>query len=278
MQKYSLRNAVFESGAWAANTKTLTAPDNTNIGSDSNGEIWVVPLKENAYVYAPSVGTWIDGNGKSRDIDLTMYVVSDNGGAISNWYGTASTLSFVAGRNLATYNNASKSKDENGKYSITLRCIFSFHNTKEKVPDDFCGVTGFNDLDGAGADNGFAGKESVPSEGMECLSGFNAQYMTKNINLASYGTNGWGGTQCDAGDESKLNEGQQLLHRYSATWEGPEITIRYTPGLFDYAHTNFATPILYDTSAYKINMKVVDGNGKTLQKSQVVAQAKLGDS
>ena len=278
MQKYSLRNAVFESGAWAANTKTLTAPDNTNIGSDSNGGIWVVPLKENAYVYAPSVGTWVDSNGKSRDIDLTMYAVSDNGGAISTWYGTANTLSFVAGRNLATYNNASKPKDENGNYSITFRCVFSFHDTKEKVPDSFCGVTGFNDLDGAGAGNGFAGKESIPSEGMECLSGFNAQYMTKNVNLASYGTNGWGGTQCDSGDESKLDEGQQLLHRYSATWEGSEITIRYTPGLFDYAHTNFATPILYDASAYKINMKVVDGNGKTLQESQVVAQAKLGDS
>ena len=273
MQNYSLKNAIFESGAWAMNTKTLTSPNNTNIGNDTNGGILVVPLKKNAYVYAPSVGTWIDGNGKNRDIDLTMYVASDNGGGISNWYGATNTLSFVAGRY-----NASKPKDKNGKYSITFRCVFSFHDTKEKVPDNFCGVTGFNDLDGAGADNGFAGKESIPSEGMECLSGFNAQYMMKNVNLASYGTNGWGGTQCDAGDESKLDEGQQLLHRYSATWEGPEITIRYTSGVFDYAHTNFATPILYDTSAYKINLKIVDESNKTLQENQVVAQAKLGSS
>ena len=41
MQNYSLKNAVFESGAWAMNTKTLTSPNNTNIGNDTTGGIWV---------------------------------------------------------------------------------------------------------------------------------------------------------------------------------------------------------------------------------------------
>lgn len=201
-----------------------------------------------------------------------MYATSYNGGGISSWYGKKNVLSFMAGPEMkSAASGVACSTDENGNYSITLKCVFTFHDTHERVPSDFCGTTGFNDLDGYAP-------YADPAEGIECISGFNAQYMKKDAKLASYGINGWGGTLNDGGDESDLECPEQVKHRYSATWEGPEFTIRYTSGRHSYAHSNFATPILYDADSYKINMKVIDGNGQTLQENQVVAQAKLGDS
>lgn len=272
MQNYSLKNATFESGGWkyVKSGATITAPNNTNIGNDSPTDI--VPAKANASLFAPSVGTWIDDEGQKRTIDLTMYSVAYNGGGISSWYGKKNTLSFMAGSAMGSQASGIIPKpDENGRYGITLRCIFTFHDTSERVPDDFCGVTGFNDLDGyyPSAD---------PAEGIECMSGFDAQYMRKDVKLGSYGTNGWGGTLCDAGDEGNLESESQAQHRYSATWTGSEFTIRYSSGQHPYVHSNFATPILYDSSAYKINLKVIDKNGKILQNSTVAAQAKLGES
>lgn len=276
MSDYPLSNATMESGAWkyVKSGNTVTAQNNTNLGAGTGQSkaLDMLPCKANASLFAPSVGTWVDGNGKKRDIDLTMYATSYNGGGISAWYGTKNILSFMAGSEMkSTASGVSCSTDENGNYSITLKCVFTFHGTQEKVPSDFYGITGFNDLDGFASD-------ADPAEGVECISGFNAQYMRKDAKLVNYGTNGWGGTLTDAGDESNLESEEQAKHRYSATWKGPEFTIRYTSGRHRYVHSNFATPILYDTDSYKINIKVVDGSGKTLQESQVVAQAKLGAS
>lgn len=276
MSDYPLSNATMESGAWkyVKSGNTVTAPNNTNLGTGTGQSkaLDMLPCKANASLFAPSVGTWVDKNGKKRNIDLTMYATSYNGGGISAWYGTKNILSFMAGYEMkSTASGVPCSTDENGNYSITLKCVFTFHDTQEKVPSDFCGITGFNDLDGAAAD-------ADPAEGVECISGFNAQYMRKDAKLVNYGTNGWGGTLTDAGDESDLECPEQVKHRYSATWEGPEFTILYTSGHHSYVHSNFATPILYDADSYKINMKVIDGNGKILQESQVVAQAKLGAS
>lgn len=276
MSDYPLSNATMESGAWkyVMSGNTVTAPNNTNLGAGTGQStaLDMLPCKENASLFAPSVGTWVDENGKRRDIDLTMYATSYNGGGISAWYGKKNVLSFMAGPSMkSAASGVACSTDENGNYSITLKCVFTFHGTQEKVPSAFCGITGFNDLDGYQP-------YADPAEGIECISGFNAQYMRKDAKLASYGTNGWGGTLNDAGNESDLESPEQVKHRYSATWEGPEFTIRYTSGRHSYVHSNFATPILYDADSYKINMKVIDGNGKILQESQVVAQAKLGDS
>ena len=276
MSDYPLSNATMESGAWkyVKSGNTVTAPNNTNLGAGTGQStaLDMLPCKANASLFAPSVGTWIDENGKKRNIDLTMYATSYNGGGISSWYGKKNVLSFMAGPEMkSAASGVACSTDENGNYSITLKCVFTFHDTHERVPSDFCGITGFNDLDGYAP-------YADPAEGIECISGFNAQYMKKDAKLASYGINGWGGTLNDGGDESDLECPEQVKHRYSATWEGPEFTIRYTSGRHPYVHSNFATPILYDADSYKINMKVIDGNGQTLQENQVVAQAKLGDS
>lgn len=106
MSDYPLSNATMESGAWkyVVSGNTVTAPNNTNLGAGI-GQLTVldmIPCKANASLFAPSVGTWVDKNGKKRDIDLTMYAASYNGGGISSRYGKKNVLSFMAGPDMAS--------------------------------------------------------------------------------------------------------------------------------------------------------------------------------
>ena len=101
-----------------------------------------------------------------------------------------------------------------GRYGATMTASFTYHDTGESVPDTFKGVVGFNDLDG---------RDDQPDllvEGVELLSGFDGAYRLKDAELAEYGTNGFSGIKRDAGDESKMNESPQILHRLTATWSG----------------------------------------------------------
>ena len=103
-----------------------------------------------------------------------------------------------------------------------MTASFTYHDTRESVPDTFKGVVGFNDLDGRGD------QPDLLAEGVELLSGFDGAYRLKDAELAEYGTNGFSGIKRDAGDESRMNESPQILHRLTATWSGSSFTFRYS--------------------------------------------------
>lgn len=125
-------------------------------------------------------------------------------------------------------------------------------DTGTPVPDDFKGVTGFNDLDGWDA------QPSLAFEGVELVSGFDAAYSTPDAQLAQFGENGFAGTTADAGDESDLDGAQQSRHRVAATWTGPTFTFGYSiqqpAGRLDGSRMTFGAPITrLETLTYRLN-------------------------
>lgn len=236
-----LSQVEFENGAWYKSTD-----------SSSQG-MW--PLKAGASLTIPSVGDWTDPSGRTHQISMTMRLKEWNGGSVSELYRFDGHGNIV-GDGRCWINTAygsgysslpAKVEQAMGKVDTSKRvgCSwtveFTYADTGEKVPDTFKGVTGFNDLDGWGA------QSDLKFEGVQLLSGFDGAYKRSDAELASYGTNGFAGIKHDAGDEAHLDAPQQSRHRLAATWTGSTFTFSYDlgnpAGRTDGSRMTFGAPV-----------------------------------
>lgn len=241
---------VFDEGEWTRTT------------ADDNNAWW--PTAADAGLTIPDVGEWTDEAGSRHAIDMRLELDEWNGGNVSElarfdehgnivhdglfWINNAYDNTKVPDETLKTLGRIDTSRRVGCQWTVTLLMA----DTGTPVPDDFKGVTGFNDLDGWDAD------PSLAFEGVELISGFDAAYTTPDAQLASFGENGFAGTTADAGDESDLDGAQQSRHRVAATWTGPRFTFGYSisqpAGRLDGSRMTFGAPITrLETLTYKLN-------------------------
>lgn len=241
---------VFDEGEW---TRTVMADNN----------VWW-PTVADAGLSIPDVGEWTDEAGARHAIDMRLELAEWNGGNVSElvrfyengdivrdglfWINNHYDNTKVPEQTLRNLGRIDTSRRVGCQWTVTLLMA----DTGTPVPDDFKGVTGFNDLDGWDADPNLA------FEGVELVSGFDAAYTTPDAQLAQFGVNGFAGTTADAGDESDLDGAQQSRHRVAATWTGPTFTFGYSiqqpAGRLDGSRMTFGAPITrLETLTYRLN-------------------------
>lgn len=157
-----------------------------------------------------------------------------------------------------------------------MTASFTYHDTGESVPDTFKGVVGFNDLDGRDD------QPDLLAEGVELLSGFDGAYRLKDAELAEYGTNGFSGIKRDAGDESRMNESPQILHRLTATWSGSSFAFRYSaipPKADPYIDPwgTFGPSVDAGDLRWTLNAKAVDKETGTVLRTWSGTVLRIGD-
>lgn len=241
---------AFDEGEWTRTVK------------DDNNAWW--PTAADAGLTITDVGEWTDEAGSRHTIDMRLELAEWNGGNVSElarfnehgqivrdglfWINNHYDNTKVPEQTLRNLGRIDTSRRVGCQWTVTLLMA----DTGTPVPDDFKGVTGFNDLDGWDADPDLA------FEGVELVSGFDAAYTTPDAQLASFGENGFAGTTADAGDESDLDGAQQSRHRLAATWTGPTFTFGYSiqqpQGRLDGSRMTFGAPITrLETLTYKLN-------------------------
>ncbi|EIJ23108.1 hypothetical protein HMPREF1314_2272, partial [Bifidobacterium longum subsp. longum 35B] len=175
----------------------------TTTRDEAGGSIhW--PTRLGASATLPNTGTWTDPDGVEHRINATIALKQWNGGNIgqlNRFDGNGK----IVGDGLfwinVVYDNtkvpASVRKALGGiDTSKRVGCQWTVSFTYEDgtpVPSTFKGVTGFNDLDG------FDARPDLKFEGVQLLSGFDGAYRTRDAELASYGTNGYAGSQARCG-------------------------------------------------------------------------------
>ena len=241
------------------------------------------PIKPDAGLTVPDVGEWTDEDGTTHQVDMRLSVKEGDVIALicrfhHLWWQTVHTGEEVGAvpypaeiRNVwGTFTPA------DGRYGATMTASFTYHDTGEPVPDTFKGVVGFNDLDG---------RDDQPDllmEGVELLSGFDGAYRLKNAELAEYGTNGFAGVKRDAGDETRMNESPQILHRLAATWSGGSFTFRYSaipPKAEPYIDPwgTFGPSIDTGDLRWTLNAKAVDRETGTVLRTWPETVLRIGD-
>lgn len=245
----------------------------TTTRDEAGGSIhW--PTRLGASATLPNTGTWTDPDGVEHRINATIALKQWNGGNIgqlNRFDGNGK----IVGDGLfwinVVYDNtkvpASVRKALGGiDTSKRVGCQWTVSFTYEDgtpVPSTFKGVTGFNDLDG------FDARPDLKFEGVQLLSGFDGAYRTRDVELASYGTNGYAGIKHDAGDESNLNGAQQVRHRLAATWTGPTFTYSYDlenpTGRTDGVRMTFGMPV---TRTQVLTYKANGGTGQVPSRTE----------
>lgn len=254
-----LSQVEFENGAWYKSTD-----------SSSQG-MW--PLKLGASLTIPSVGEWTDPSGRTHQISMTMRLKDWNGGSVSELYRFDGHGNIVGDGRFwintaygsgysslpAKVEQAMGKVDTSKRVGCSWTVEFTYADTGEKVPDTFKGVTGFNDLDGWDAQSG------LKFEGVQLLSGFNGAYKRSDVELGTYGTNGFAGIGHDAGDEAHLNAPQQSRHRLAATWTGSTFTFSYDlgnpAGRTDGSRMTFGAPVTR-TAVLTYDKNAADASGQ----------------
>lgn len=254
-----LSQVEFEDGAWYKST------------DPSSQGMW--PLRIGASLTIPSVGDWTDPSGKTHQISMTMRLKDWNGGSVSElyrfdghgnivgdgrfWINTAygSGYSSLPAKVKAAMGGVDTSKRVGCSWTVE----FTYADTGEKVPDTFKGVTGFNDLDGWDA------QSDLKFEGVQLLSGFDGAYKRSDVELGTYGMNGFAGIGHDAGDEAHLNAPQQSRHRLAATWTGSTFTFSYDlsnpAGRTDGSRMTFGAPVTR-TAVLTYDKNAADASGQ----------------
>ncbi|MCB4911636.1 InlB B-repeat-containing protein [Bifidobacterium pseudocatenulatum] len=254
-----LSQVEFEDGAWYKST------------DPSSQGMW--PLRIGASLTIPSVGDWTDQSGKTHQISMTMRLKDWNGGSVSElyrfdghgnivgdgrfWINTAygSGYSSLPAKVKAAMGGVDTSK----RVGCSWMVEFTYADTGEKVPDTFKGVTGFNDLDGWDA------QSDLKFEGVQLLSGFDGAYKRSDVELGTYGMNGFAGIGHDAGDEAHLNAPQQSRHRLAATWTGSTFTFSYDlsnpAGRTDGSRMTFGAPVTR-TAVLTYDKNAADASGQ----------------
>ena len=254
-----LSQVEFENGAWYKSTD-----------SSSQG-MW--PLKLGASLTIPSVGDWTDPSGRTHQISMNMRLKDWNGGSVSELYRFDEHGNIVGDGRFwintaygsgysslpAKVEQAMGKVDTSKRVGCSWTVEFTYADTGEKVPDTFKGVTGFNDLDGWDAQSG------LKFEGVQLLDGFDGAYKRSDVELGTYGTNGFAGIGHDAGDEAHLNAPQQSRHRLAATWTGSTFTFSYDlgnpAGRTDGSRMTFGAPVTR-TAVLTYDKNAADASGQ----------------
>lgn len=217
------------------------------------------PTRIGASATLPDVGSW---NG--RTVSMTVSLAKWNGGNIAPLEysaddGSTKTdglfwINTVYRNDLtpAVVRKVLGDIDTTRRVGNTWTVRFSYADGTP-LPDEFKGMTGFNDLDG------WAAQPDLKFEGVQLLDGFDGAYMSRDAKLASYGTNGFVGVKEDAGIETDLDGTTQRNHRLTATWTGDMFTFSYDlqnpTGRTGGCRMTFGTPV---TQLYPLHY---DGNG-----------------
>lgn len=230
----------------------------------------IVPQDNNASFTLERIGKWIDADGVTHDIDATINILDQSGGtALINWHGNMAAIGACI--NFGSPASSMK-RNSRGQYENTYKVTFTYSDTHETVPSYFCGVTGFNDLDG--------GKDAYDNsiylyEGVELLDGFDGVYIPKDNDLTEYGTNGYAGNYIVSPDDDVDGE-TGMKHRLSSTWTGSSFTFRYSA--HSDVQTIFSTPVLEDKSTYPVTLECSDADGNIIRNKTTEALVKLGES
>lgn len=222
-----------------------------------------LPEKIGAYFRLNKIGTWTDAYNNKHEIDAVLTVVDANSGAITNYKDPDSIAMIGATDSKQTYGiDSPLGYNPSKRVGIELKVAFYYAGTSTPVPNDFKGLTGFMDLDGA--DNNIA-PSGDRMEGVELISGFDGAWLSKDNHLHEYGQNGFGGwtDQCDS--QLRL-DAHARQHFVTAAFSGPEFTVRFSDGRFRSTYaTLFNVPVLKSALAYKVTGKAVDETGKTIK-------------
>lgn len=221
-----------------------------------------LPEKIGAYFRLNKIGTWIDAYNNKHEIDAVLTVVDANSGAITNYKDPDSIAMTGATDSKQTYGiDSPLGYNPSKRVGIELKVAFYYAGTSTPVPNDFKGLTGFMDLDGA--DNNLIGGDRM--EGIELVSGFDGAWVSKDNHLHEYGQNGFGGWT-DRCDSQLSMDAHARQHFVTAAFSGPEFTVRFSDGRFRSTYaTLFNVPVLKSALAYKVTGKAVDETGKTIK-------------
>lgn len=248
-----------------------------------HGAAYRYPVKPDAGLTIPNVGKWTDEDGTTRQIDMRLSVKEGDVIAFLPRKGRLWWRTVHTGKETGSipYPDEVRSiwgtfTPADGRYGATMTASFTYHDTGESVPDTFKGVVGFNDLDGRGD------QPDLLAEGVELLSGFDGAYRLKDAELAEYGTNGFSGIKWDAGDESRMNESPQILHRLTATWSGSSFTFRYSaipPKAEPYIDPwgTFGPSVDAGDLRWTLNAKAVDKETGTVLRTWSGTVLRIGD-
>ena len=226
---------------------------------------WLVyPLSMSSSVTFPEVGIWTAPDGREHPIDMTLGIVDWNGFVIERHSSNAIWIYNYPEHAQSSFPSdviASMGKieaDADGYCHSTLKATFTFSDGTP-VPVSFCGVTGFNDLDGLDA------LPTTPGERVILASGFDGAYLLRGHRLEISNGNTFSGLVGECGDESELDSGLQPLSRLAVTWQGGEFTFTYGGHSSTSFHMTFGAPI--DTANLKWSLRAVcvDDDGKVLR-------------
>lgn len=248
-----------------------------------HGAAYRYPVKPDAGLTIPNVGKWTDEDGDTRQIDMRLSVKEGDVIAFLPRKGRLWWRTVHTGKEAGAvpYPDEVRSiwgtfTPADGRYGATMTASFTYHDTGESVPDTFKGVVGFNDLDG---------RDDQPDllmEGVELLSGFDGAYRLEDAELAEYGTNGFSGFKRDAGDESRMSESPQILHRLTATWSGSFFAFRYSaipPKAEPYIDPwgTFGPSVDAGDLRWTLNAKAVDKETGTVLRTWSGTVLRIGD-
>ena len=208
------------------------------------------------------IGAWTDAYNNKHEIDAVLTVVDANSGAIINYKDPDSiAMTGVTDSKQAYGVDSPLGYDPSKRVGIELKVAFYYAGASTPVPNDFKGLTGFMDLDGA--DNNKVGGDRM--EGVELVSGFDGAWVSKDNHLNEYGQNGFGGWTDDCDSQQRL-DAHARQHFVTAAFSGHEFTVRFSDGRFRSTNaTLFNVPVLKSALTYKVTGKAVDETGKTIK-------------
>ncbi len=166
----------------------------------SYGNYWV-PSYKGANLTLQHVGQWTDANGDKQWINAKLTI---------NDYTQYMGIQYQSSAVFLSYTDLSTTER-------FLDVTIDFLLDDGSHPDgDFRGVTGFTDLEVAGA-GGY--------EGVELVSGFDSAYVRGDAHLVKYGTNAWRGALHVNNSNIGTTHGQQ--HYVGAAFSSSSIRLKY---------------------------------------------------
>lgn len=221
-----------------ATTNTADQPDDDPYFDSSipigKKKIWVPSGSGEHAVTIRHVGDWMDARLVQHALDARISLKDTSHGYLY-WRPDYRSVGFGIDTRAS----------DNPRESATITVTFT---AEDGTPlTGFRGVTGFTDLDGSGLD------ASLPNEGWELLSGFDAIYKRSDAHLQSYGTNGWRGIKDEDNDQSGSTHDMQ--HYMAVTFDQTTLTARYSTVARSGLNSSFkpipatvAYPLLYDAN------------------------------
>lgn len=213
------------------------------------------PDQTGASLKVANVGTWIDPQGNSHQIDMTVtvngYVQPADFRIMYSSCSSSTDLKTLTGFG-PTAGTAGVYPSDNQRPSIDFTVKLT--RADGGSVDGIMGVTGFQDIDGK------PDHATQPNEGWELLSGFDGVYVRSDAHLMEFGDNGWAGYIDEDQDPDQENtHGKQ--HYLGATFSGDTFRVRYSVMPGDSRGSQLLP--LNSTILYPLTYDLNDGQGKT---------------